>query len=330
MSKTVFAICIAIGVAMFSGLLISGSVSAQESGEVAADTTVATVNGEPIEARAVRRAMVRTGPSAAARLQTVEQKALVVEELVRIQVLAQLARDNGYAEDPEIREAVQMLLAERYWRDLTAQLDRPDPSEGQVQAFFEANPELFTEPLRLRGSVLSLRLPGHGNDSAKDGNGETIARAQALLHQAQAADSAGFADLARRFSNDPTTRARGGDMGFVVEGASVFRTEAAVIDALFKLAQPGDVSPLVITDRAVYIVRLQERQGGSALPLSVVVGDIRQRLILQQRDEDLAATYADLRSGFEVEIDRELLEHIGPQDSEASGPPSFPLGEASR
>ncbi len=304
-------------------LLTSTSAFSEASEAVAASTPVATVAGEPIRAQAVRRAMVKTGAAAAKRLQTLEQKEAVVEDLVRLHVLAQLAKENGYAEDPEIQEAVRMLLAERYWRDLIAEIDSPRPGDDEVRHFYEGHPEKFIEPLRMRGSVLSLRMPGKGSSKEL---AQVRSRADALLQQASATDSAGFADLVRKFSEDPVTRARGGDLGFVVEGASVFRIEAAVVDALFALSQAGDLSPLVVTDRAVHIIRLQERHGGEPLPLSVVANDIRRQLGSERRDQDLAQAYANLRGQFDVEIDRELLERIGPRDSDSSRPPSFPVG----
>lgn len=285
---------------------------------VPGDGVVATVEGESISADAVRRALVRAGGGAPDRLRSSEDKVDALETLLRVHVLASAAEAAGYADDPEVREAIRQLLAERFWRDLANGLELTPVSEDEVGSWYKANLDRFTEPERRRGAVLTLR--------AADGS-EVDTRLEPLLGEARSGSSLDFEALVRRHSEDPVTRRVGGDLGFVVSGASVFRVAPELVDALFALEEVGEVA-VVRAERFTHLLRLSAVEGGAPLPLEVVASEIRRLLTAERRDQALAAAYAELRSEAEIEIDLELLERIGPSDlSEASRPPSFPLGD---
>lgn len=286
---------------------------------VSGDTVVARFEDRELSADTVRQALVRRGPGARDDLRSVEEKVVVVEELLRHHVLAAAAERDGYLDDPEIRDAIRQLLAERYWRDLAAELEVPEVTDDEVRSRYEADLERLTEPERRRGSVLTLRRTDA--DAALD------TRLDELLESARGATSVDFEQLVRRHSEDPETRGRGGDLGFLVSGAEVFRVPAELMDALFALERAGDVTT-VRTDRFAHLVRLEAIEGGEALPLEVVGPRIRRTLTAERREEALASAYADLRRGAEIEIDRDVLRRIGPSDlADETRPPSFPVGD---
>ncbi|MFQ5797360.1 MAG: peptidylprolyl isomerase [Bacteroidota bacterium] len=98
----------------------------------------------------------------------------------------------------------------------------------------------------------------------------TYAKAQAILDSIRAGGD--FADFARRYSQDPGSAAKGGDLGFVRRGLFVKEFEEAV----FALQQ-GELSNVVETDRGLHIIQLLERRGESVRP--------RHILIKVERDE---------------------------------------------
>ena len=85
----------------------------------------------------------------------------------------------------------------------------------------------------------------------------TQARAQNVLTQVQ--QGGNFSDLAKQYSDDISTKANGGDFGFLIDKSN--RDIAPqTIDALFKL-KPGETSGLVNTGTALEIVRVQSVEG---------------------------------------------------------------------
>lgn len=61
-----------------------------------------------------------------------------------------------------------------------------------------------------------------------------------------------FAEIARVHSEDPVTAERGGDLGWVAP----YELEEVRQEAIFGLAEPGDISDPIVTDQAVYIFKL--------------------------------------------------------------------------
>jgi len=98
-----------------------------------------------------------------------------------------------------------------------------------------------------------ILIPLRPNASAEDS-----AAAYARAHEAIAALEAGapFADVAREYSADPGSAARGGDLGF-------FHRERMVpefADAAFALREPGDRSDIVRSQFGLHVIELTERR----------------------------------------------------------------------
>lgn len=122
------------------------------------------------------------------------------------------------------------------------------PLTQQLSEYYAANPDTFTEPERLRLSVILLKLdPG----VAQAERAKALEEAKALRQRL--AEGADFAALARERSGDESAP-KGGDMGYVHRGMLPEPLQAQ-IDQL----APGVLSePLLLLEGAA-IFRLDER-----------------------------------------------------------------------
>ena len=131
------------------------------------------------------------------------------------------AYDAKYADDPNWqaqRERVLPQLAQRLERQsMLEQMEArirglPRPDANAVREYYRANPDKFTQPEQLRGSVILLPVAPSANEQTWV---ETAASAAEL--RAQIDDGADFAALARQYSGH-TSAADGGDLGFLHRG----------------------------------------------------------------------------------------------------------------
>ncbi|MBI4409153.1 MAG: peptidylprolyl isomerase [Gemmatimonadetes bacterium] len=152
------------------------------------------------------------------------------------------------------------LLARQYRRSLLAQgylekvqrTRRPPPvAEAEVQAFFEENQErLGKRPATI--SFQQVVVAPQPSDSAR-------ASARALAEETLAKVRAGedFAQLAKRYSDDPGSREKGGDLGWFRQGQMVKQFE----EMAYRL-RPGEVSGIVETAFGFHIIKLEKIKGG--------------------------------------------------------------------
>ncbi len=298
-----------------------------EPDAVASSVTVATVAGRPIVADSVRRELVRRGADVLDRYDELAEKEALLEDLVRVKVLAAAARREGYESDPELADAIDKLLAESYWRDHIVPETRDlEVSDASVKDYYDAHPDEFTSPERMRGSVIVMHFPPKPTEAQR---AEVRAGADVMLEKLKA-DPTTFAALAQTHSEDLGTKPRGGDIGWIPKGARSYKWPPPLLDALFGIESDGALAPLVETDTGVYLVERTAYEPGSLKQLSEVERGIRDKLYAEESRAIQEESYAKLRSSTEIEIDRDLLAKVGPVRRVAdpgSRPPAFPVGE---
>jgi peptidyl-prolyl cis-trans isomerase SurA len=137
------------------------------------------------------------------------------------------------------------------------------------------------------------------SDAEKSGAKELLAR---LRDSIQA--GADFADLARRYSQDPGSASQGGDLGLVRRGLFVREFESAV----FAL-QDGQLSDIVETQFGFHLIQLQERRGDAVRARHILIrirtsgaeedsaraflGRLKARALAGEAFADLAKEYSE-------------------------------------
>jgi parvulin-like peptidyl-prolyl isomerase len=165
--------------------------------------------------------------------------------------------DERYGSNPNWKQNREQMLPkvvpELERRNLLEQLERnvravSSVNPGEVRKFYEAKKDLFTEPEKLRLSLIMLKVDPSAGRAAWDKAQEEAA----ALHKRLSA-GADFAEAARLHSADESAP-RGGDMGYLHRGMLTAEIQEKV-DA-FKL---GQIQPPIVTLHGVAILRLDER-----------------------------------------------------------------------
>ena len=166
----------------------------------------------------------------------------------------------------KIRHATQQILA----FELLSRLRSDNlKDEARLSAVYEQGKNAYVQPkvrqilIRSKGSEVALR-PSTRDLSIDE------AKAKAVMLRAKLAAGADFAALARAESDDLGSRAKGGDFGFVMRGATGANFEAAAFTLPI-----GALSEVIQTELGFHILRVEERQ---PLPLSAVKAVIANEL----------------------------------------------------
>lgn len=288
------------------------------------DRPVATVNGVPIDSKALGAAMQSLAQEEFhATLDEVPQashaelRAMAVERLVARELIFQAALAEGFVagEDDVAEETSRILrmmgnpadfwnrLAERGMdetvfrrmirKDVT--VDRftarkleavADPEEGEIVTFFRQYPERLRSPDRVR--VSHILFDSEGSDSE-----EILALARQVRKLALDGD---FAALAREYSACPSAPG-GGDLGFILRSD----VDPTFGDAAFGQAV-GDVGEPVRTPFGYHLIKVTARELQSPPTLEEARPRIVQFLRRAKGARHLEQWVASLRQQAEVVI----------------------------
>jgi peptidyl-prolyl cis-trans isomerase D len=112
---------------------------------------------------------------------------------------------------------------------------------------------------------------------------ETKKKAEDVLRQAR--KGAKFDELAKKYSEDPGSKDKGGDLGWIRQGQTVpeFEKEA------FSLG-PGQISDLVRTQYGFHIIKVLEKQTAHTKPFDEVKDSLRAQALLNQAEKQATDT----------------------------------------
>lgn len=149
----------------------------------------------------------------------------------------------------------------------------------ELRAYYDNHQDEFNRPEQVRARHILLQV----NDRR---SAEEAAR---LLEEAKQRVAAGedFAALAAELSEDPGSKARGGDLGLFGRGAMVEAFETAAFST-----PAGQITGPVQTDFGYHLIEVLERDDGGVSPFGEVETGIRQRLLVE-RSSDAAEAKAN-------------------------------------
>jgi peptidyl-prolyl cis-trans isomerase D len=134
---------------------------------------------------------------------------------------------------------------------------------------------------------------------------EVKKRAEDVLKQVKKGGK--FEDLAKKYSEDPGSKDKGGDLSWITQGQTVPEFEKTA----FGLS-PGQVSDLVKTQYGFHIIKVLEKETAHTKPFDEVKDSLRAPLLLSQADK-LASDTADQLSAAIRQSPKTSLDDLAKQ-----------------
>ena len=221
-------------------------------------------------------------------------------------VLAKEAANEKLDQD-EVLKAGLAVAKDRVMSDARLnQMDaRNEPTPQAIEAYsrntYTANIQKYEEAAQTRASHILIEK--------KDD--KSAAQAQEILDKLKAGGK--FEDLAKEFSKDPGSAARGGDLGFFGQGRMVKPFE----DAVNALAKPGDLSGLVESQFGYHIIRLDERKPKTVKTFDEVKGTLNE----ESRTAILSSKRIQMVQGIsaQMQFDKDAIEKLSQEGTSAVG-----------
>ncbi|HET7206180.1 MAG TPA: peptidylprolyl isomerase [Terriglobales bacterium] len=169
-------------------------------------------------------------------------------------------------------------------------------SDDQLLAQYKKNIQDYQVPDRAHVEHILLMTVGKTDAEIE----EIQKKAQDILNQAR--KGANFEDLAKKYSEDPGTKDKGGDLGWIVKGQTVAEFEKAA----FSLPK-GSISDLVKTQYGFHIIKIIDKETAHTKTFDEVKDSIRAPLMLSEADKQ-AGDIADklsqaIRQSNKVSLD---------------------------
>jgi peptidyl-prolyl cis-trans isomerase D len=137
-------------------------------------------------------------------------------------------------------------------------------SPDDVRRYYEENEQQYSTPEQVRASHILLKTEGKDDAAVKK-------QAEDLLAKVKA--GADFAQLATKFSEDDTSKVKGGDLDYFGKGQMV-----PEFDKVAFALQPGQISDLVKSQFGYHIIKVTDKKPASKRTLEEVKPQIEDQI----------------------------------------------------
>lgn len=214
-----------------------------------------------------------------------EARKLVIDELVRQQLLVIDAEKTGVANSKDIKDAVAEFRRTLIVRESAQKLvEGIEVTDEEAQAFYDENKEQLVQPPQFHVKEIVVKEKSLADSIVADlGKG------------------ADFSEKAKEHSISQTAP-NGGDIGFI--DSVPFEAMAPVLMAMEK----GEVSEAVEAPTGeYYIVKLEDKKEGRPLAFEEIKQDIIQNQTLLKQQKMLLDKLEALQKEIKVEVNYDLL-----------------------
>lgn len=218
-----------------------------------------------------------------------EQLDKMLKEYVEREALSDQAKASSKLDDAslvsELREFEKQMILGRYFD----QHLRTSVTDQGIAAYYKAHAKDF-ETRRVRVAHVLVRVPKGTSAPDKEKKKQRIDQALVELEAGKP-----FEEIARKYSEDRVSANRGGDMGWVREGAIAPK----FAEIAFSL-KAGAFSKPVETGFGFHIIKQLEAPRADKKPLTAVEGEIRYKLRAQRKKAEMQR----LLEASSISIDR--------------------------
>jgi len=206
------------------------------------------------------------------------------------EVYQKALKQTGLTEAMLRQQTRDQLAVQKYVE--TQVISKAEVPEQAIKDFYEKNKDQIHSPDRMHVRHILIASKAGATPAEKE-----KARAKAEDLRKQLTGGADFAKLAAANSDDPGTKARGGELDWIAPG----QTPPAFEKAAMAL-KPNEISPVVESPFGFHIIQLLERQAAAQVPYEQAKPRLALMLKQKQAQESVQARIKELKAKAKVDV----------------------------
>ncbi len=243
---------------------------------------LAIVNGRPIQLNEFEYRWTELSETTRARYESEGGKRKFLDDLIARELLMQEARKLGLQKSPRIRQQTQryqerLLLDEVMIESVKAKVEI---SQEELESYYISRGAVLPAPDEIEVS----QIVSNNIYASKD-----IRR---MLREGVA-----FSALAKRYSTDPYTREKGGELGLYKKG-----TAPPEVEEVIYRSRAGMTSDPIKTDSGYYIIRVTSRKPGNTKAILLTRERLKQELYAEKRQKQIEAFLTNLKKTASIRV----------------------------
>lgn len=243
-----------------------------------------------------------------------DKKSLLEAMVDRLAVLHR-ARASGLQENPEVRREIDNLLISKYLsKNHNEELKSVQVTDNEIKEEYENRIKEFTRDPMSKFSVLKLSAGKAATENKTNEVRSEMVEARKLAIQRPISDgrgpaSKGFGALAVKYSEDQSSRYRGGDIGWRVVGSEDPVWPKVLMESAHAL-EKGSITEIIEDKGTFYLAMKTDHRPQTVQNLDEVKVTLRMK-ILREKREQIQRSFREMNAEVAgVMINQEELEKI--------------------
>ncbi|HRR39984.1 MAG TPA: peptidylprolyl isomerase [Syntrophales bacterium] len=208
---------------------------------------------------------------------SVEYREVLLKNMVTVIVVSDIAKKKNFDKKGDIGKQVELIMNEYLARAYVEQeiLGGVTVSDEEIEKYYRVNPSAFESPERLRVRHILITVKPGASEGEKN-----AAKKKTTDILERAKRGADFAKLAEEYSEDPGSRQKGGDLGYITRKTTMPELE----DAAFAL-EVGEVGGPIETAFGFHLIKVEEKKKASVAPFDQVKEEARAKTLQEAKQK---------------------------------------------
>ncbi len=250
--------------------------------------TVATIDGDKISLQEFNAELDKIPMNMKMMVASQSGKRDFLDRLIVKKLLLKEAKKENIEKSKEFQDRLsdireQLIIESLLKNKVTAESKF---SDEDLQKYYDAHKEEFKKGQEIQTRQIVVKTEQEAKEI-----------------QTRVAKGEDFAELAKKYSIDPSAKTTGGDIGYHARGTLIPEFE----EAAFKLTKVGQVTPPVKTQLGYHIIKLEGIKTGAYAAFPEVKEFIRQKITQEKQTEVLKKYIEDLKKKAKIVVSEEAI-----------------------